>query len=331
MTKLTTHRWLERAKLKAVTRRFFDRKGFTELDTPIAVVCPGTEVHLRYFATAWTDHQSRNHELFLRSSPELHMKQALARGMSSIYQLAPCFRNGGELSEWHQPEFTMLEWYEMGQTYKGLIDQTEEFFRVTAEAMAEMTQKTPDKLLPASFDRISVFDAFEDWAGVKLVDRDPDLAKRCLAAGIVSVQLTDDFETAFFKTLIEKIEPEIARRRGVVLMDYPPSQAALAKVENGRACRFEFYIGRVELCNGFYELTGGLENRERVRAAMVERALSGLAPVPEDPEFFAAMDRLNTPCAGNALGFDRWLALLCGESSLDAVIPFRRSGPFATW
>ena len=133
----------------------------------------------------------------------------------------------------------------------------------------------------------------------------------------------DDFETAYFKTLIEKIEPEIAMRKGVVLKDYPPSQAALAKVEQGRACRFEFYLGRVELCNGFFELTGAEENRLRIEEAFAARAAAGLPPVPVDESFLKDMERLLGPCAGNALGFDRWLALLCGDESLDRVIPFR--------
>lgn len=323
-----TLKWRERARLSSLVREFFESRDFLELDTPIAVVCPGTEVHLSYFETSWMDHIRNSHRLFLRSSPELHMKQALAAGYHRIFQLGKCFRNAGELSEWHQPEFTMLEWYRVGQSYEGLISETEEFLRFTAEKMSQVTGIEPAKILPTEFERISVFDAFERFAGVTLIDGDVDLAHRCREAGVQSILADDDFETAYFKTLIEKIEPEIAARRGVVLFDYPPSQAALAVVQGGRACRFEFYLGRVELCNGFFELTGGPENRNRVREAMRERVHAGHTAVPEDEDFYSAMERLKEPCAGNALGFDRWLAILCGETSLDPVIPFRRTGVF---
>ena len=317
--------WTERSRLKAVTRDFFSRDDYIEIDTPIAVVCPGTEVHLRYFETQWQDFRGNSHKMYLRSSPELHMKQALAHGCPKIFQIAPCFRNGGERSEWHQPEFTMLEWYEMALTYHGLIQQTELFLRHSASEMMKITGMPASAIIPEKFERWSVYDAFKEFAGIQLRDQDPDLAGKCIEHGLISMRPQDDFETAYFKTLIERVEPEIAKRRGVVLMDYPPSQAALARVENGRACRFEFYVGRVEICNGFFELTGGDLNRQRVEEAMLQRTTSGLDRIPDDQDFFNAMDHLTTPFAGNALGFDRWLALLCGHKNLDAAIPFRNA------
>lgn len=320
----SSYRWRERAALKSLTRQYFEQRNFLEIDTPIAVTCPGTEVHLQYFETAWIDHAGAPHVRFLRSSPELHMKRALAHGCERIFQIAPCFRNGGEFSPWHQPEFTMLEWYGMGQSYDGLIDETDEYLRVTAVKMAELGFAIEKDLLPLTFEKISVFDAFERFAHIDLIDLDANLAAKCRRAGVLSVNAHDDFETAYFKTLIEKIEPEIALRKGVVLKDYPPSQAALAKVEHGRACRFEFYLGRVELCNGFFELTGAEENRARIQEAFATRANAGLPAVPLDEDFLQDMARLPGPCAGNALGFDRWLALLCGDINLDLVIPFRR-------
>lgn len=321
--KNTSYRWSERAALKKITRDFFDRRQYLEVDTPIAVVCPGTEVHLQYFQTAWIDHYAKSHTRYLRSSPELHMKRALAHGCDQIFQLAPCFRNGGESSPWHQPEFTMLEWYGMGRSYEGLIQETEEYLRFCLAELRQQGFLVEEDLLPLEFEHISVFDAFKRFANIDLVDLDPELSRKCRNVGIISVNADDDFETAYFKTLMEKIEPEIAMRTGVVLKDYPPSQAALANISQGRACRFEFYLGRVELCNGFYELTGEVENRQRVEESFAARAAVGLPAVPLDEDFFKDMGKLPGPCAGNALGFDRWLALLCGDENLDRVIPFR--------
>lgn len=312
-----------RQAFKKSTRAFFESRQYLEVDTPIVTRCPGTEVHLQYFETSWTDHSGLTHHRWLRSSPELHMKRLMAQGLERAFQIAPCFRNRGEMSEWHNPEFTMLEWYQMGLSYRGMIQETEEFLRATADDLASITGIRPETILPDKFELVGVYDAFKNWAGITLADGDPDLARQAMDAGVYSVQPKDDFETAYFKTLIEKIEPVTASMRGCVLMDYPPSQAALSVVENGKACRFEFYLGRVELCNGFYELTGEENNRARIGEALRERVKQGNSPVPEDEDFYIAMRKFDRPCAGNALGFDRWLALLQNADSLDSAISFR--------
>jgi lysyl-tRNA synthetase class 2 len=314
---------LRRDALRRQTRQFFATRGYLEVDTPILTHCPGTEVYLQYFATAWIDHNEQNHPLFLRSSPELHMKRILARGIRQAFQIGPCFRNHGEFSPWHHPEFTMLEWYQKSLSYEGLIRETEAYLRQTADAMATVTGIDPSNILPRAFRKIKVFEAFEEFAGIKLQDRDPELAAQARAAGVISVRSDDDFETAYFKTLIEKIEPAIMSMDGCILMDYPPSQAALSVIENGVAQRFEYYVGRVELCNGFYELTGEQANRERIGAALQERSKHGRQPVPEDERFYQDMASFTEPCAGNALGFDRWLTLLCGQTNLSSAITFQ--------
>jgi len=309
--------------LKRLIRQFFEQYGYLEVDTPILTLCPGTEVHLQYFKTLWVDHSGRSHKKFLRSSPELHMKRLIAAGAKKIFQLAPCFRNHGENGPWHHPEFSMLEWYSVGQSYQGLIDETEQLLRFTAESMSSVTGISAEKILPKKFDRITVVDAFREFAKIDLVDLDSDLAKKAVAAGVISVNPNDDFETAFFKTLIEKLEPAFARLKGIILWDYLPSQAALAQVEEGRACRFEFYIGRVELCNGFFELTGEIENRKRIEEAFLARERLGYEAVPVDESFLESMTKFNKPCAGNALGFDRWLGLLSSAENHDTSVLFR--------
>jgi lysyl-tRNA synthetase class 2 len=333
------------------------------VDTPLLVVCPGVEVHLGYFSSAWVDAAGREHTLFLRSSPELHMKRALAIGLRRIFQIATCFRNGGELTPWHHPEFTMLEWYEAGIGFEAIIDQTEDLLRFTREELASSLPGSVTLRLPPRFRRLSVEEAFKEFGGLSLVDGDPGLARKACELGIPTVLEDDDFETAYFKILVERVEPGLAGLGGAVLYDYPASQAVLAKVEGGWAKRFEFYLGGVEICNGFLELTDPAENRRRIEGAYARRAelLSGdasardkgetgrdgscsnaprpgLLPVPApgslpelapepapDEEFFRALEAGIPPCAGNALGFDRWLALLLGLEGIARVIPFRES------
>ncbi|MCX6106508.1 MAG: EF-P lysine aminoacylase EpmA [Proteobacteria bacterium] len=308
----------QRARLKRAIRDFFGARDYLEVDTPIAVKCPGTEVHLRYFKTNWADYDGSQHQLYLRSSPELHMKQLLAMGagMERIFQIAPCFRNGGELAEWHRPEFGMLEWYESGLSFTGLIDQTEALLHATHSALGSGLS------IPQRLPRVSVAEAFERWAGVTLIDGDPELALKGTAAGAVSLRDDDDFETAFFKILIERIEPGLASLGAAVLYDYPASQAALAIVRDGCAKRFEIYFGRVELCNGFEELLDAGTNQERIRESNLKRVQLGYEVPEEDRNFYDALRKGLPPCSGNALGFDRWLALLCQASSLNEVTPF---------
>jgi len=313
-----------RAKLKSAVRAFFGARAYLEVDTPVAVACPGTEVHLRYFPTEWLDYRGTTQRLFLRSSPELHMKQTLALGAERIFQMAPCFRSGGEYSEWHHPEFTMLEWYEAGLSITAMIAQTEELLRFSHDYIGSSL------VLPKIFERVTVAEAFHRWVGVELCDGDPELARKGTTAGAISLRDDDDFETAFFKLLIEKVEPGMAALGGAVLMDYPASQAALATVSGGVAKRFEFYIGRIELCNGFDELLNVDANQQRLTESNRRRAELGYEIPLADSAFMAALAKGIKPCSGNALGLDRWLALLLGLDSIAAVIPFRLAGIYAS-
>ena len=117
--------FLLRNALQKNLRFFFEEHDYIEVETPIAVRSPGTEIHLDYFKTTWQDYQKSNHPLWLRSSPEIHMKQLLKEDFSGIFQIAKCFRNLGECSLWHHPEFTMLEWYKKEITFQDYILETE--------------------------------------------------------------------------------------------------------------------------------------------------------------------------------------------------------------
>jgi lysyl-tRNA synthetase class 2 len=315
--------WQLRAELKKSIRSFFGNRNYLEVDTPILVKTPGTEVHLEYFATEWLDHQNKPHPYYLRSSPELHLKKILASGEPRIFEFAKSFRNHGELSDWHQPEFTMLEWYETGISYSDFMTQTEDLLRFSAREMQSLfgIDLIPLKL-PAKFDRITVAQAFKEFAGVDLQDGDQELASKAKANGILSVTSSDDFETAFFKTLLERIEPQLKKLDAVFLYNYPGSMAALAKVERGWAHRFECYVGGVELCNAFEELLGEKENRDRITASNRQRQILGKQAIPEDDSFYEALALGLPACCGNALGFDRWLTLLTGNAQISIHNPF---------
>ncbi len=315
-----------RQLLQDAIHSFLRARGYLSIDTPIAVLSPGTEVHLRYFASDWVDFAGKKHPLFLRSSPELHLKQALAQGLGRVYQLGKCFRNGGELSPWHHPEFTMLEWYEAGISLPKFMDLTQEMVSEVAQTLKRFYADT--WIPPAEISRISIFEAFTRWARIDLVDGDQNLAAKGRALGYGSIREDDSFEDAYFKILIDVIEPELRKLDAVFLYDYPASQCALARVLDQRAQRFELYLKGVELCNAFDELTDPQINVERIQKSHEQRRALGLAAVPDDLDFYAALAKGLPSSCGNALGFDRLLALLLGHSSLDHVIPFRWNQPY---
>lgn len=315
-----------RSCLKRSIRQFFETRGFLEVDSPILVKCPGTELHLNYFKTQWVDHHKRSHPLWMRSSPELALKRAVSAGVPALYQLAPSFRNEGEIGPWHHPEFTMLEYYQVGASWQGFLDMSTELIRHTIDSMSKECAVQLDR--NTKIHQISVSEAFDRFVGIELEDQDPSLAEKGRKKGVLSINGSEDFETAFFKILLEKIEPELAKMGWVILCDYPASQAALARVEDGLAKRFEFYIDGVELSNGFYELCDPVENRKRIRDVHAQRSLMGKDIPEEDPFFYAALEAGMPDCFGNALGFDRLLALILGLKDLSGVIPFRQDAPF---
>ncbi len=304
-----------RARVFRFLREYFECRGFLEVETPMLVTCPGGEPYLRYFSTSWHDERGRQRRKFLRSSPELHMKQILSHTLPKIFQIGRCFRNGGEYSDWHHPEFTLLEWYEAGAKFAG-------FMAFTTELLGELFHQYGQHPLP-KLHRLGVYEAFAEFANITLHDNDPQLAREALSRGCHSLQVDDDFHTAFFKVLLERIEPRLQQLGYVVLYDYPPSQAALAQVEDGRARRFEVYLDGIEVCNAFEECVDAVENARRLVEFSRLRREHGLPPVPRDAYFDAALRRGLPPACGNALGIDRVLALLRGEGNLDRVIPFR--------
>ncbi|MFW7377433.1 MAG: EF-P lysine aminoacylase EpmA [Oligoflexus sp.] len=317
----------QRQLASQVVRRFFEERQFLEVEAPILVTAPGTEVYLDYFQTEWFDYQNQAHPLYLRSSPELHLKQALAQGLDRIYHLGKAFRNGGELSAWHHPEFTMLEWYQADISFEDFMAQS----FALVEAMHESFRRNfPDQVrahLPQAVS-LSVYEAFSRFAKIDLCDQDAGLAAKARSLGYHSVRADDDFETSFFKILLDVIEPRLKEMDAVFLYDYPPSQAALATVRQQRAKRFELYLSGIEICNAFEELLDPAENLARIQSSNQKRAACGRPSIPLDLDFIGALEHGLPSCCGNALGFDRLLAYLLQQESIDQVIAFRRQQAF---
>jgi lysyl-tRNA synthetase class 2 len=318
----------KRSRLAAAVRSFFGDKGFVEVDTAMLQVSPGNETHISAFATELISPSSENSTLYLHTSPEFAAKKLLAAGLPRLFTLTHVFRNR-ERSALHHPEFTMLEWYRAGETYEQLFEDCTELLAVAGravgaeifrfrEATANITQK-PEIL--------TVCAAFELYAGIDLAAtlEDQALGRLALAASAQSLGLKvaddDTWSDLFSKILSAKVEPALGHGRPTLLVDYPASEAALARLKPDRrfAERFELYICGVEIANGFGELSDAEEQRRRFEAAMAERDRIYGESYPIDEDFLEALTIMPQSC-GIALGFDRLVMLACGAARIEQVI-----------
>jgi len=324
-----------RAELLRVVRQFFDNHGYVEVETPILSRDVVVDAHLEPFCTVDTD----GTELFLQTSPEFAMKRLLAagatpEGCTAIYQITRAFRRE-ETGRLHNPEFTILEWYRVGDTHREQMEFTEELVRHVFshfERQLQIADTSSDSQLSTLnsqlFERLSYDEAFERYLGTRVLHLSGgELRELAAGRGIpFPAGLTDDDRDEWLNLLLAAcVEPGLAAAGPVFLYDYPASQAALAVVRDERppvAERFELYVAGIELCNGYHELTDPDELRRRIAEQAAIRARNNRRPLPADSRLLAAMCHGLPPCAGVALGIDRLALLALGGESLGDVTAF---------
>jgi lysyl-tRNA synthetase class 2 len=256
------------------------------------------------------------------------MKRLLGAGCERIFQLGRAFRNG-ERSSLHNPEFTMLEWYRAYAGYEEIMEDVEGLVATVAREVRGATlipyQGREVELAPP-WPRLTVREAFARFAGLELdFGLDIEAFRRQAKGSCPSVDSEDGWEEIFFKVFLEKVEPGMAAEgRPVLLKDYPPSMAALAKLREGDqvAERVEAYIGGLELANGFTELNDPQEQRRRFAEERRKRTAKGQPLHPLDEEFLQMMELGMPPAGGMALGVDRLLMLVADAGQIDQVMAF---------
>ncbi len=310
------------------TRSFFAAQSFTEIDPAILQVSPGNEAHISAFSTEIIDPAARTARLYLHSSPEFASKKLLAAGERRIFSLGHAFRNR-ERGRLHHPEFTLLEWYRAGEPYQRLFEDCAGLLAQAAAAAGSRDLSHGGHFADpfAEPEILSVAEAFDRHAGINLLaafdgetpDRDA-FAELASKRGI-RIVADDSWSDIFSKIISEKIEPNLGHGRAAILMDYPASEAALAKLQGDRrfAERFELYACGVELANGFGELTDPVEQRRRFEAEMAESQRIYGESYPIDEDFLAALAEM-PEASGVALGFDRLAMLATGASHIEQVI-----------
>lgn len=278
-------------------REFFLRRGLSEIATPSLVVCPGLEPSLEPFAVEAVRGREKC-VAYLPTSPEIHLKKALAAGWTDIFEIKNCFRKG-EFSPHHENEFLMLEWY---RSFADL-----EMIRADLSDLLAMLGAPA--LTTTTFARLFAdFLQFELTPATSLAD----LQGLCTRLELHFLE-SDTFNDLFHRVLIDHIEPRFAAMGPLIVRDFPPSQAALARLtSDGWADRFEFYWNSLEIANAFNEVTDPVEQVRRWELEQSERRHLGTSLLPQDPELIAAL-RSGIPFSGGvALGMERLYMALHG-------------------
>lgn len=295
-----------RADVMQQIRAFFTTRGYLEVETPVMARYGVTDAYLSNMITTF-----RDQSYCLQTSPEYHMKRLLAAGSGAIFQIARVFRDD-ELGRWHNPEFTLLEWYQLETDHHGLMDEVDSLLQMIL-ACAPLLRRTYQEVF-LEYCGIDPFSA--SLSELQGVVRQFDLAQ------VLAAEETDR-DQYLFLLMSHVVEPALATYSvPVAVMNFPPSQAALAQVKNGVAERFEVYYQGVELLNGFHELTDAAVQAARFQQDNLLRQQKGLPSVIADDYLLQALQHGLPKCSGVALGVDRLLALAFRCESIAETMSF---------
>lgn len=279
-------------------RDYFLEQGLNEVFTPSLVKCPGLEPTLEAFSTEIV-YGRKKAQAYLPTSPEIHLKKALARGYTDIFEIKSCYRRG-ESSAHHEPEFLMLEWY------RGFADLE----MIIADLQDLVAQLTLEGWIEGRASKILVTDfatLFRDMLDFELTPdtSEKDLRRLCSELDI-HCTADDSFNDLFHRLMIDRIEPQLATMGPVIVRRFPPSQAALAKLDaEGWADRFEFYWQGLEIANAFNEVNDADEQKQRWLDELEERRRIGTGELPMDQDLIEALKKGIPPTGGIAMGVER--------------------------
>jgi len=304
---------LKRAAIVAEIRRFFSDRGVLEVETPTMSQATITDIHLFPFETRFVGPgAAEGMTLYMMTSPEYHMKRLLAAGSGPIYQMGRSFRNE-EAGRYHNPEFTMLEWYRPRYDMYRLMNEVDDLLQQILDC---------DSAETVSYQQVFI----------RHLDVDPLSADKAqLREAAAKLDLSniadeeEDRDTLLQLLFAMGVEPHIGREKPTFVYHFPATQASLAEIstEDHRVAeRFEVYYKGVELANGFRELTDGNEQRQRFEQDNRKRAARGLPQHPIDNNLLDALKHGMPECSGVALGVDRLIMIALGADSIADVLAF---------
>jgi len=304
-----------RAQMLADIRRFFAERAVLEVETPLLSHGIGTDPQLEFFTTDYCLSPTRQ-TLFLQTSPEFAMKRLLAAGSGSIYQIGKAFRNG-ESGRFHNPEFTLLEWYRVGFTLPQLMDEITEL--ITGLFSGRSLQETQ---------RVSYQQVFGSFTGLDpLVFSYRDyctFARECQLSEAVAICGNDHALWLDF-IFSHKVQPHLGDNALCMVYGYPACQSSLARINEHNALvtdRVELFINGIELGNGYDELVDAKQQSKRFDKELAIRQQQNSPVSVKDKRLISALESGLPECSGVAIGLDRLLMLLSDSASIDDVLSF---------
>ncbi|WP_437186192.1 EF-P lysine aminoacylase EpmA [Planctomicrobium sp. SH668] len=311
-----------RAILLRGVREYFESQEFWEVETPIL----SHDCCIDQWLDPFSVQVGRNDVTYMQTSPEFAMKRLLCAGADRIYEITKVFRQD-EVGERHNPEFTMIEWYQLGVDHHDQMSFVEGLIRALNDLTIVHRWKTDHEYNLFPFQRLTFEEAFLRFVGFSpQISSTEQIAIE--AARLVSSLphgIDEDRDGLLNLILAEVVEPGLKSLKAVFLYDFPETQAALAKVRSesgGVAERFELYLNGVELCNGYHELTDPVELRLRMERQNAARVANGKPSIPVQSQLLDAMDVGMPECSGVALGFDRLVMWCLGTTDIRDVIAF---------
>ncbi|WP_317134528.1 lysine--tRNA ligase [Leptolyngbya sp. 7M] len=317
------HTFRKRALITAAIRRFFDERGFLEIETPVLQTEAGG-ADARPFIT---HHNTLEMDLYLRIATELHLKRLVVGGFERVYEMGRIFRNEG-ISTRHNPEFTSIEVYQAYGDYHDMMTTVEELITTVAQTVLGTLQVNyQDQTIDLSppWRRITMHEAVQEQTGLdfsqfKSLAEAKQAAK---AAGLKEIEDCDSIGRLLNEAFEQTVEATLIQP--TFITDYPVEISPLAKPHRskpGLVERFELFIVGRETANGFSELTDPIDQRERFEAQAARKAAGDLEAHDIDEDFVTALEYGLPPTVGMGMGIDRLVMLLCDCASIRDVIAF---------
>jgi lysyl-tRNA synthetase class 2 len=316
-----------RSKIIRYIRNFFEHKNFTEVETPMMQTIPGGAT-ARPFAT---HHNALDMDMFLRIAPELYLKRLIVGGMDRVFEINRNFRNEG-LSTRHNPEFTMIEFYEAYATYEDLMNLSEELFKgIATDVCGSNIIKYGDYEFDFSkpFTRLSVYDSILEY-NKNLTANDLNEQNAKQTAEKLGIQVKENWGLG--KIQIEIFEATVEEKliQPTFITQYPAEVSPLARRNDDNdfiTDRFELFIGGREIANGFSELNDSEDQKQRFLAQVAEKEAGDDEAMFYDADYIEALEYGMPPTAGQGIGIDRMVMLFTNSHSIRDVLLFPHMRP----
>ncbi|WP_269619416.1 lysine--tRNA ligase [Zhongshania sp. BJYM1] len=317
-----------RSKMISSIRNFLQQRDFVEVETPMMQVIPGG-ASARPFVT---HHNALSMDMYLRIAPELYLKRLVVGGIERVFEINRNFRNEG-LSTRHNPEFTMIEFYQAYADYKDMMDLTEAMLRNTAQEVLGTTTinyQGSEYDFAKPFTRLSVFDSVLQYNADITAEQLSDMAQATAIAKKLGVDVKDSWGLG--KIQIEIFEETVEHKldQPTFITEYPTEVSPLARCNDDNPFvtdRFEFFVGGRELANGFSELNDPEDQAERFMAQVAEKEGGDDEAMHYDADFIAALEYGLPPTAGEGIGIDRLVMLFTDAPSIRDVLLFPHMRP----